>query len=157
MNELKAFLIEQYGAELGAFHAALESIPAERFSTPPVGHSPAWHALHIAEWLRLAVLNDRSPSYAHLGWEDQEWVGTLSGEPAQKENAGKAVILAHLDEMTGQVLAFLHSLSPADLEGTSFSPSAPGGERPRLQGIGLHLRHIAYHRGQVRLGVKELA
>lgn len=126
MNELKDFLIEQYGAELGAFRAALESIPAEGFNTATVGHSPAWHALHVAEWLRLAVLNDRSPSYAHLGWEDREWVGALSGEPAQTESAGKAVILAHLDEMTGRVLSFLQGLSAADMQGTSFSPSAPG-------------------------------
>ncbi|WP_102125625.1 DinB family protein [Deinococcus planocerae] len=157
MNELKQFLIEQYGAELGAFRAALESIPAEGFGTATVGHSPAWHALHVAEWLRLAVLNDRSPSYAHLGWEDREWVGTLSGEPAHRESAGKAVILAHLDEVTERVLSFIHNLNAADLQAPSFSPSAPGGQRPRLQGIGMHLRHVAYHRGQIQLGKKERA
>lgn len=154
MNELKDFLTEQYGAELGAFRAALAGIPAEEFGAVTLSHSPAWHALHVAEWLRLAVLDDRSPSYAHLGWEDREWVGALRGEPAQHEHAGKAVILAHLDEVTEQVLAFLRGLSAADLQAPSFSPSAPGGQRPRLQGIGMHLRHVAYHRGQVQLGRK---
>lgn len=157
MNELRDFLAEQYGAELNAFRAALSAVAEERFGAGTVGHSPAWHALHIAEWLRLAVLNDRSPTYAHLGWEDQAWTRELGGTPAVNEHAGKDAALAYLDGVGEQVLAFLRGMSEADMRGTSFSPSAPGGERPRLQGLGLHLRHIAYHRGQVRLGQKEQA
>lgn len=157
MNELKDFLAEQYGAELNAFRAALNAVPEERFTVEAVGHSPAWHALHIAEWLRLAVLNDRSPGYAHLGWEDQAWTRELGGTPTVGEHAGKDAVLAYLDGVGEQVLAFLRGMSEADMRGTSFSPSAPNGERPRLQGLGLHLRHVAYHRGQVRLGQKEQA
>lgn len=154
MNELKAFLTEQYAAELGAFRTALNAISAEHFAAKAVGHSPAWQALHVAEWLRLVVLGDRSPSYAHLGWEDQPWVQDLSGPPHMGEAAGKDAIIAHLDDISGQVLTQLQNMSEKDLQKTSFSPSAPNGERPRLQGIGLHLRHVAYHRGQVRLGLK---
>ncbi len=157
MNELRDFLKEQYAAELGAFRAALNTVPEKSFALSGTGHSPAWHALHIAEWLRLAVLNDRSPSYAHLGWEDQAWTRELGGTPARGESAGKDAVLAYLDDISGQVLTFLQGMSEADIRGTSFSPSAPNGERPRLQGLGLHLRHIAYHRGQVRLGMKEQA
>ncbi|GAA5514468.1 hypothetical protein Dcar01_03224 [Deinococcus carri] len=157
MNELQDFLTEQYAAELNAFRAALNAVPDEHFAAAGVGHSPAWHALHIAEWLRLAVLGDRSATYAHLGWEDQPWVQALSGTPALSEDAGKDAVLAYLDDISGQVLTFLQNMSAEELQGTSFSPSAPGGERPRLQGIGLHLRHVAYHRGQVRLGMKEQA
>ncbi len=155
MSELKDFLTEQYTAELNAFRATLKAIPEEYFAVETVGHSPAWQALHIAEWLRLAVLNGRSPTYAHLGWEDQAWVQTLSGTPALSESAGRDAVLAYLDDVAGQVLTFLQGMSEADLRGTSFSPSAPNGERPRLQGIGLHLRHVAYHRGQVQLSRKD--
>lgn len=155
MNELKDFLTEQYAAELKAFRAVLNTVPGERFATETVGHSPVWQALHVAEWLRLAVLDDRSPSYAHLGWEDQAWTRELSGAPALSESAGKDAVLAYLDDVAGQVLTFLQGMSEAEMQGMSFSPSAPNGERPRLQAIGLHLRHIAYHRGQVQLSRKD--
>lgn len=157
MNNLQEFLTEQYAAELNAFRTALKAVSDEQFAVQAVSHSPAWHALHIAEWLRLAVLGDRSASYAYLGWEDQPWVQDLSGTPVLTESAGKDAVLALLDDIAGRVLTFMQDMSEQDLGGTSFSPSAPGGERPRLQGIGLHLRHIAYHRGQVRLALKEHA
>lgn len=153
--DLAAFLAAQYEAELQMFRAALGEVPAAQFAVEALGHSPAWHALHILEWLRLAVLGDRTPNYHHLGWEDRDWVQTLNREPAPlEESTGQAPILAHLDEVTRRVLDTLRGLSPADLTGMVFSPSAPTGERPRLPALGMHLRHIAYHRGQVRLTEK---
>ena len=155
MTALQAFLAEQYAAELSAFRASLDFVPAEDFAAAGMGHSPAWHALHIAEWLRLTVLQDRTPNYHHLGWEDKPWVGPLGSEAAPvSENAGKAAILAQLDSVTAQVLERLHTLTPEDLSGITFSPSAPNGERPMLAALGLHLRHTGYHRGQVQLGKK---
>lgn len=151
MSDLAVFLTEQYSIELGAFRAALEAIPEERFTDPAGGHSAAWQALHITDWLRLGVLGDRSPTYGYLGWEDQAWVQALSVNPPLTEAAGKAAVLAAFDGVAEQVRTFLSTLSPADLQGTTFSPSAPARERPRLQALGLHLRHIAYHRGQVAL------
>ncbi|MFC4638681.1 DinB family protein [Deinococcus hohokamensis] len=151
MTELAAFLAEQYTLELAAFRAGLEAIPEPQFSAPAAGHSAAWHALHIAEWLRLAVLGDRSYGYGHLGWEDQAWAQALSTAPALREDAGRGAVLAALDAASAEVQTFLAGLSPDDLQGMSFSPSAPNGERPRLQALGLHLRHIAYHRGQLAL------
>ncbi len=151
VSDLITFLNEQYAAELAAFRAALDAVPEERFAQASPGHSPAWQALHVAEWLRLGVLGDRSATYGHLGWEDQAWAQELRVNPAIGEDAGKGAVLAHLDGVSQRVLTFVQHLTAADLAGKSFSPSAPNGERPRLQGLGLHLRHVAYHRGQAKL------
>ena len=151
-NELSAFLAEQYAAELSAYRSALDSFPEAEFSRASLGHTPAWHALHIADWLRLTALQDRTPNYHHLGWEDRDWVQRLGSEPAPTdEAAGKAAVLARLDDISAQTLAFLQGMTPSDLGGMTFSPSAPSGERPILAALGLHLRHIGYHRGQLQL------
>ena len=155
MNDLSSFLAEQYDAELTAFRTSLEGIPEEAFARSTLGHAPAWHALHIADWLRLVVLDDRTPNYHHLGWEDLERVRQLGTQPAVlNEDAGKAAVLARLDEIGTQALAYLRGMTEDDLKGVTFSPSAPTGERPRLLALGLHLRHVGYHRGQVQLGKK---
>ena len=155
--ELGAFIAAQFEAELQLFRAALAAVPAEQFGVARLGHSAAWHALHIADWLRLTVLEDRTPDYHHLGWEDRDWVKTLDRAPAPlDETAGKDAILARLDRMAGRAVAAIRAMTPADLAGTTFAPSAPTGERPRLPSLGIHLRHIAYHRGQLRLVLKTL-
>jgi hypothetical protein len=155
---LQHFLAEQYAAECQAFRAVLDAVPAEAFATAGLGHSPAWHALHIAEWVRLTVLQDRTPNYHFLGWEDKPWVVPMGTEAAPlAESADKAAILAHLDGTGAKAVAYLVAASDADMQGMTFSPSAPTGERPRLAALGLHLRHIAYHRGQVALSRKEQA
>ena len=155
MSDLQTFLAEQYELELKAFRDSLDSVPENDFARTPVGHAPAWHALHICDWLRLTVLQNRTPNYHHLGWEDKPWVGSMGTEPApMNEDAGKAAVLERLDDISGQVLAYLRSMTATDLSGMAFSPSAPTGERPRLAALGMHLRHIAYHRGQVQLAKK---
>lgn len=152
MSTLQTFLADQYEIELKAFRSVLESVPTETFSATRLGHSPAWHSLHIADWLRLTVLQDRTSTYNFLGWEDQAWAQNLSGVPPIEEDADQDAILAQLDSVGAEVVAYLRSASDADLSGMTFSPSAPSGERPRLAALGMHLRHIAYHRGQVQLG-----
>ena len=155
MSELTSFLAEQYETEIQQFRAALDGVPAEAFATARLSHAPAWHALHISDWLRLVVLDDRTPNYHHLGWEDLERVQQLGIQPALlNEDAGKAAVLARLDDISAQVLSYLRGMTETDLKGMTFSPSAPTGERPRLPALGLHLRHVAYHRGQVQLGKK---
>lgn len=157
MSDLTSFLAEQYAAELAAFRAALDAVPEEAFGTAALSHAPAWHALHIADWLRLVVLNDRTPDYHHLGWEDNAHVQSLGTRPAPlNEDTGKAAVLARLDSVGAQALAFLNGMTSEDLDGVTFSPTAPGNERPRLQALGLHLRHVGYHRGQVQLAKKVL-
>ncbi|ANE42605.1 DinB family protein [Deinococcus puniceus] len=158
MTGLQAFLSEQYTAEFQAFRTVLDAVPTEAFATATLGHSPAWHALHIAEWVRLTVLQDRTPNYHHLGWEDKPWVGPMGTEAAPvSETADKAAILAHLDDVGAKAVAYLAAASDTEMQGMTFSPSAPTGERPRLAALGMHVRHIAYHRGQVALGRKEQA
>ncbi|WP_420596917.1 DinB family protein [Deinococcus sp.] len=154
MTTIQEFLADQYQTELSAFRAALEAIPDEAFNTAKLGHSPAWHALHITEWLRLLLLLDKSATYSHLGWEDSAWTQPLTGTPKLTETAGEAEILAHLQDVGAQAVTAIRTFSDAELEGMAFSPSAPNGERPRLAALGLHLRHIAYHRGQVQLAKK---
>ncbi|AZI41363.1 DinB family protein [Deinococcus psychrotolerans] len=154
MTTIQTFLADQYEIELSAFRAVLESIPEGTFSTARLGHSPAWHALHIADWLRLTVLEDKTSTYNFLGWEDQAWAQNLNGLAPVDEDADQAAILAHLGSVGAQAVAYLRGASDADLSGMAFSPSAPNGERPRLAALGMHLRHIAYHRGQVQLGKK---
>ncbi|WP_424950700.1 DinB family protein [Deinococcus sp.] len=150
-----SFLAEQYGSELKAFQDSLDSVPDEAFAVATLSHAPAWHALHICDWLRLVVMNDRTPNHHHLGWEDKSWAQNLKTFPAPlSDEAGKAAVLARLDEVSAQVLACLRGMTDDDLKGMTFSPSAPTGERPRLLALGLHLRHVAYHRGQVQLGKK---
>jgi DinB superfamily len=155
VNDLKTFLAEQYELEIQAFRAALDPVPEAEFALRKLGHAPAWHALHICDWLRLTVLQDRTPNYHHLGWEDKPWVKAMGTESATlSEDAGKAAILARLDEIAAQVAVYLRGMTEQDLKGMTFSPSAPTGERPRLVALGMHLRHLAYHRGQVQLGKK---
>ncbi len=154
MTGLQEFLADQYEIELKAFRAALESVSAEAFSTARLGHSPAWHALHIADWLRLTVLQDKTSTYGFLGWEDQAWAQNLSGVPAVGEDADQGAVLEQLGSVGAEAATYLRGASDAELSGMAFSPSAPNGERPRLAALGLHLRHIAYHRGQVQLGKK---
>jgi uncharacterized damage-inducible protein DinB len=155
MMSLQEFLADNYRTELSAFRAVLDGIPDEAFGTERLGHSPAWHALHIADWLRLTVLGDRTPSYHYLGWEDRDWVKAMQTEAAPvAEAADKAAILARLETVGEQAVAYLQNATDADMQGMTFSPSAPSGERPRLAAVGLHLRHVAYHRGQVVLGQK---
>jgi DinB superfamily len=155
VSELTSFLAEQYEAEIQQFRIALDPLPEADFDTARIGHAPAWHALHVGDWLRLVVLDDRTPNYHHLGWEDLERVQQLGIQPSLlNENAGKAAVLARLDDISAQVLSYLRGMTETDLKGMTFSPSAPTGERPRLLALGLHLRHVAYHRGQVQLGKK---
>ena len=152
MSDLNTFLQEQYEMELKQFRDSLDSVPDAEFTVQRLGHAPAWHALHVGDWLRLTVLQDRTPNYHHLGWEDKPWVAGLGTQPAPMgEEAGKTAVLGRLDEIAAQVSHYLRGITPEDLHGMTFSPSAPTGERPRLLALGLHLRHVAYHRGQVQL------
>ena len=149
---LQTFLADQYEMELGQFRAALGNVPD--LETEHLGHSAAWHAAHVGEWLRFFVLQDLSKSYAALGWEDSEWVEKYTGTPKVAVSAGREALMAELERVGSEVLAHLRSLRDEELNSVLISPAAPGGTRPRLVGLGLHLRHIAYHRGQVRLAVK---
>lgn len=144
------FLADAYAQELAMFRAALDAVPEGEFHTSRLGHSAAWHALHIAEWLRFYPLQDFSPTYAHLGWEDAPWMPELRGEPPVAEAAPKAEVLAELERVGAAVVEHIRTLRGDQLDDDLRAPAAPTGVRPRLTGLGMHLRHVAYHRGQVQ-------
>jgi DinB superfamily len=146
---IQTFLADQFEMELGQFRAVLGNVP--EFEAEHLGHTAAWHAVHVSEWLRFFVLQDLSKSYAALGWEDSAWVGEYLGQPRVDAAAGREAVMAELERVGGEVVAHLCGLKDEELSDVLVSPAAPGGTRPRLIGLGLHLRHIAYHRGQVRL------
>lgn len=149
---IQTFLADQYEMELGQFRAVLGNVP--EFEAEHLGHTAAWHAVHIAEWLRFFVLQDLSSSYAALGWEDSAWVGQYTGAPKVSVSAGRGAVMAELERVGSEVVTHLRGLRDDELNAVLVSPAAPGGTRPRLIGLGLHLRHVAYHRGQVRLAAK---
>jgi DinB superfamily len=159
---LSAFLVAQFETEFKSFAAAVEAVPEDQFETPltagghgKLGHPAAWHALHIAEWTRLMLLTDRSPTYGHLGWEDQGWAQQLSAQPRLNTSAGRAAVVAELHAVFSAALDRLRTLTDDQLDAT-LTVAMPMGERPLLASYGTHLRHLAYHRGQVRLNVKHL-
>ncbi|WP_221090311.1 DinB family protein [Deinococcus aquaedulcis] len=152
---VQTFLAQAYATELALFRAALDAVPDEGFDAPRLGHSPAWHALHVAEWLRFFVFQDFSPTYDHLGWENDARMGFARGTPPVTAADGKTAVLAELDRMGAELEAHLRALRDDQLTDDLRSPPAPGGVRRRLDGLSLHLRHIAYHRGQLNLALKQ--
>lgn len=136
------------------YRAALDAVPAESFAVPMLGHSAAWHALHISEWLRFFALQDFSASYAHLGWETAPWMDELRGPPKAAETDGKDAALAELDRVAAQIIEHTRALQGDQLGDLLRAPAAPTGVRERLTGLGMQLRHVAYHRGQVQMGKK---
>ncbi|WP_425145627.1 DinB family protein [Deinococcus sp.] len=151
---LQTFLAAQFEQELTMFRAALTGVPEDAFHALRLGHSAAWHALHIAEWLRFFVLQDFTPSYAHLGWEAAPWMPALLGTPPVSEPAPRADILAELERVGALVTANIRDLQGEQLGEMLRAPAAPTGQRERLTGLGMQLRHVAYHRGQVQLAKK---
>lgn len=147
---VQSFLADAYAQEIAMFRAALDAVPEGEFHTARLGHAAAWHALHVAEWMRFYALQDFSPTYAHLGWEDAPWMAEFRGEPRVPETAPKADALAELDRAGASVVEHIRTLRDDQLQDELRSPAAPTGVRPRLTGLSLHLRHIAYHRGQVQ-------
>ncbi|PNY80728.1 DinB family protein [Deinococcus koreensis] len=148
------FVADAFEMELSMFRAALEAVPGAEFQNPRLGHSAAWHALHIAEWLRFFVLQDFTASYAHLGWEDAPWMGEFRGTPTVAETEGKVMIMAELARVEALIVRHIRELQGEQLGEMLRAPAAPTGERERLTGLGMQLRHVAYHRGQVQLGKK---
>ncbi len=155
MTALRDFLVQQYEAELKAFTSALENVPEDVFGKAPHdgGHSVAWHALHIAEWSRLLVLQDFTASYGHLGWEDRDWTRPLSGQTRVREDGGKTAVLVEVQAVFARTVEDLRDFGDETL---SAPARTPFGERPLLGTLGTQLRHTAYHRGQIRLAALQL-
>ncbi len=153
---LNDFLLDFVQSEYKMFHDILNSIPAAEFSTdnPNGGHSAAWHALHITDWTRFMGMGDRTPaSFGYFGWENADWAQPFLGPKTIAESASKAEILARLDQAQAEFLAFISKLSEAELSAPYLTPF---GEVTRAAGIARQVRHVAVHRGQMRLNVRQV-
>ncbi|MBZ9752047.1 DinB family protein [Deinococcus sp. HMF7604] len=146
-------------AEFTAFMAALGNCPAQQFNTALTGHSPAWHALHIMDWTRATIqpgLSGLNPSHtlSYLGFEQASWVQAVYGPSLASEPDTSATILNALHSVFDAAPNALHH---APAERFSDEASQPALKKPRgvVDSLSYHLRHTAYHRGQVALVLKE--
>jgi hypothetical protein len=151
---LKAFVLDQMGFNVKAFLKALTDTPEDCFNLEPVsgGHAVAWHALHILDWNRIQVSPSRSnmegQTFAHLGWEEKEWVKNVFGPSLANVNDGKTRILEVVTLELERGLHEIETISDARLEENFMTPY---GERPILEMLTRQTRHIPYHLGQVKL------
>lgn len=152
---IQTFLADGFQFELDRFHAALAAIPEDQFHTPKLGHTPAWHALHVAEWLRFFALQDFTPTYGALGWEDAAWLPRLTGTPPIAQHSRQADILAELGRVTTLTVEHVKTLRDEQFDDQLEAPAAPGGKRQRLAALRMMLTHVNYHRGQLLLALKD--
>ncbi|WP_221090310.1 DinB family protein [Deinococcus aquaedulcis] len=158
----RALMTQLLAAECSAFLAALRACPAALFhGQPRTGHSAAWHALHVMDWTRATVqagLGDIDPqrTYGYLGLEDRDWIKAVTGPTrATAQDSAPTIIGAVADVFAGAQDA-LHT-APADRLTPKATFMALGKQRGVLDSLSYHVRHIAYHRGQIALVVRELS
>lgn len=84
-NAVGALVVQAMQSEFDAFIEQLEECPTELFGTSPLlGHSIAWHALHIMDWTRCMIqwdLKGVNPklTYSYLGFEKETWAQAVYG------------------------------------------------------------------------------
>ncbi|AFZ66295.1 DinB family protein [Deinococcus peraridilitoris] len=145
--------------EFAAFQDVAQTCsPAAFHRQPDQGHSIAWHVLHIVDWSRCVVqpgLNGVNPAlrYAYLGFEDAEFTKSVFGPSVACITDPQDVIVNALNTVSTDTLRFIEE-APAE----RFSPHAtwPTLTRPRavIDGLLYHVRHTAYHRGQMQFALK---
>ncbi|BDP43161.1 hypothetical protein DAETH_31300 [Deinococcus aetherius] len=162
MNAVQSLLARTLKAEFVALMELLDAYPAELLGKQPQhGHSAAWHALHIMDWTRCVIqpgLQGVNPAltYGYLGFEDADWTRAVTGPTLVEEHDAPEHILKSVRQVFDEALKSVRT-APED----RFEPDALWTTlkrpRPVLDGLTYHLRHTAYHRGQVTLVLKELA
>lgn len=161
MSEVQSLIATTMQAEFKAFLEQLEASPAEAFSTQPAqghsayGHSVAWHALHIMDWTRCVIqpgLNGVNPAltYGYLGFEQEPWAQAVHGPTLAHEQDGKEKILMALDTVFAEALSAVQH-APAERFSTDALWTTLKKPKPVLDGLMYHIRHVAYHRGQVQM------
>lgn len=155
-NAVRALIVQTMQGEFEAFLEQLEKCPAELFNVKPsVGHSVAWHALHIMDWTRCMIhwdLKGVNPAltYAYLGFEQEPWVQKVYGPTLAQEQDSKEKIISKLSDVVFDEA--IDALNHAPQE--RFKPEAMWTTlkqpRPVLSSLTYHIRHVAYHRGQVQ-------
>ncbi|MFN3265686.1 MAG: DinB family protein [Deinococcales bacterium] len=154
-----AVLFEQMNRAAKAYQKALETYPEDKFhqAVPAGGHSAAWHALHIADWVQILVPNKLESvsadlRFGYLGWENSEFAQGVYGLGEVNHNSSKAEIVQHLKTQLGRAAQDVQNASEAQLEA---NVSTPMGERKILSILLTHIAHVPYHYGQVQLSLKQ--
>lgn len=159
-SELRDFLAGALDAEFTAFLAALDRVPAAQFSQPSAhGHGAAWHALHITDWTRATIrpgLGDPPPAltYGHLGSEAEAWAQAVTGPTVAHETDPRDTVLAAVAAVFREAVQAVRDAPPQ-----RFIPDAGFQVLHKTRSVRgsltYHLRHTAYHRGQVAHLLKE--
>lgn len=155
---VQSFIASGLEAEFGAFLTQLETCAPEQFGAQPgQGHSVAWHALHVMDWTRCVIQPglqgvNLALTYGYLGFEQEAWTQAVYGPTLAHEQNGKEEILAALRGVFGEALAAVQT-APAERFSTTALWTTLKKPRPVLDGLTYHLRHVAYHRGQVQMVV----
>ena len=155
-DSVRILIVQTMQAEFNAFLEQLEECSAKFFAVqPPRVHSVAWHALHIMDWTRCMIRwdlkgVDPTLTYSYLGFEQEFWAKAVYGPTLAHEQDSKDKIISILrDVMFDETI---DALKQAPLE--RFKPDAMWTTltqpRPVLLGLMYHIRHTAYHRGQVQ-------
>ncbi|KQR15711.1 DinB family protein [Deinococcus sp. Leaf326] len=160
MDVLRDFLADALDAEFTVFLAALDRVPAAQFSQPAyTAHSAAWHALHIADWTRATIrpgLSDAAPAltYGYLGSEAEAWAQAVTGPIVAHETDPRDTVPTAVAAVFRGAVRAVRDAPPE-----RFDPDATFQVLHRLRpvrgSLSSHLRHTAYHRGQVTHILKE--
>jgi uncharacterized damage-inducible protein DinB len=156
----KTILLEQLSRVTKTFVKALEEFPEDKFhlSLPAGGHSAAWHALHIADWVQILVPNKLESvgldlRFGYLGWEEADFAKNIYAIGAVHAESSKSEILAHLKAHLERANHDLQAAQDSQLENSVVTPM---GERKILPMLLTHIAHLPYHYGQVKLNLKQL-
>ena len=162
MTDPRQSLITQLlDAEFTAFEAALHAYPDAIFGrVPRVGHSVAWHALHVMDWTRATIQPglpgpDPAHTFGYLGSEDADWARAAYGPTLAIETDPPALIRAAVQDVFGAARRDLTD-APTERFGLDATFTMFHKRRHVTGSVTYHLRHTAYHRGQIALVLKEL-
>lgn len=160
-SELRDFLAGALDTEFSAFLEALDRVPAAQFSRRCAhGHSAAWHALHITDWTRATIrpgLGDPAPTltYGSLGSEAKAWAQAVTGPTVAHESDPRDAVRAAVAATLREAVQTVRDAPPE-----RFDPAATlqvlHKTRSVRGSLTYHLRHTAYHRGQLAHLLKEL-
>ena len=161
-DEIRRLIGHSLKGEFEAFQEALDQCPERLLSQSPAsGHSVAWHALHIMDWTRCMIqpgLLGVNPAlrYGHLGFETEAWARAVTG-PTLAHEQGNADEIKVAVRITFEVALETIWHAPQERFAAEAMWTTLKRPRPVVDGLLYHLIHTAYHRGQIRQVVNELA
>lgn len=159
VQSLIAYVLD---AEFKVFLKTLNKCPREQFDEQPsLGHSVAWHALHMMDWTRCIIQPElrglnRALTYSYLGFENLAWAQAVTGPTLAYEQDGKDAVVASVEKVFRDAVEAVQS-APTERFTENAMFAALEKPRPVLESLTYHVRHTAYHRGQLVLTLKGLA